>query len=287
MWGRTREALLLVLVVFALAGCAITIQQPTNNATIALPSRTKVVVTGNASYTGLKVAVDGVDFSNLMVSTGSGSYEGEFTLAAGPHTVSASAEVYCWYCAGGKTQSTDTKSFIVSGGLQVCARPSGGPAVIALDPSVVTAGRQPGRQLIGYQLKNGTDRLLIIVDDAPTLTPTQMQVELDIDPFNGVTSSKAIEAWSFCRSGSRVDLVEASMLTGFNVGTACAQATAANDFRSGCTNTKTMLLNQSTTSELWLRNEGFPGIWVDAEAIDASMWQAFGGRSLRFVWRSD
>ena len=278
------QAFLLVVVAVALGGCAITIQKPANNATITLPSKTKVAVTGNASYTGLKVTVDGVDYSSQMVSTGSSSDEGDIGLAAGPHTVSASAEVSCWYCSGGKTQSTDTKSFIVSPGAQVCAR-SGGAPVITLDPSLATVGQQPGRRLIAYKLQNGTDVLLIVVDDAPGLQRIQMRVELDIDPFNNVTSNKAIEAWDFCRSGSRVDLVEASMLGGINVGTACAQLTAANDFRSGCTNTQTMLLNQSTTSELWLRKPGFLGIWGDAEAIDASIWQAFGGRSVRFIWR--
>ena len=113
-----------------------------------------------------------------------------------------------------------------------------------------------------------------------------MRVELDIDPFNGVTRGKAVEAWSFCL-GSRAGLVEASMVGGVNVGTACDSLTAANDFRSGCTNTQTMLLNQSTTSELWLRKPGFLGIWHNAEAIDSSIWQAFGGRSVRFIWRGD
>jgi len=114
-----------------------------------------------------------------------------------------------------------------------------------------------------------------------------MRVELDIDPNNGVTWNKAIEAWGFCRSGSRVGVVEASMVGGINVGAVCADIDSINDFRSGCTNTQTMLLDRSTTSELWLRKPGFWGIWTDAEGIDSSIWNAWGGRSVRFIWRFD
>jgi hypothetical protein len=284
---RLITAAVFVVVAVALGGCAaITIQMPANNATITLPSKTTVLVTGNADYTGLNVTVDGIDFSSQMVSRGPSQDVGDFGLAAGPHTVTASAEMPCWYCAGGKTQSTDTKSFIVLSGPQICFR-YGSTPVITLDPSLFTTSQTPGRQKIGYLLQNGRDALLILVDDAPGLKRTEMLVELDIDPFSGVEWNKAIEAWGFCRSGSRVGLVEASMLGGINVGTACSQLSETNNWRSGCTTTQTMMLNQSTTSELWLRKPEAFGLWNDAEAIDSSIWQAFGGRSVRFIWRSD
>lgn len=283
------QAFLLVVIAVALSGCAatITIQKPAAGVTITLPSKAKVVVTGNASYSGLKVTVDGVDVSNQMVSMGPDRDEGDLSLAAGNHTITASAEVPCWYCTGGKTQSSDNSSFVVvSPSTQICAR-SGGAYVKTVDPSLITIAQRPGRQKIAWYLQNGTDVLLIIVDDAPGLQQNQMRVELDIDPFNGVTWNKAIEAWGFCRAGSRVNLVEASMVGGVNVGTACSELTDVNDFRSGCTYTQTMELNQSTTSELWLRKPGVGGIWGDAEAIDSSIWEAFGGRSVRFIWESD
>jgi hypothetical protein len=72
-----------------------------------------VVVTGNASYTGLKVLVDGADFSNRMVSKSSKRDEGDLGLAAGSHTLVASADIYCWYCSGQKHQSTATRSFSI------------------------------------------------------------------------------------------------------------------------------------------------------------------------------
>ena len=67
----------------------------------------------------------------------------------------------------------------------------------------------------------------------------------------------------------------------------CQPLTAANNFNSGCTIHQSILVNQSTTSELWLRRQGFLGFWYDAEAIDVSIWKAFGGRSVRFIWRFD
>ena len=170
--------------------------------------------------------------------------------------------------------------------VDVCAR-SGGAPVITVSNDIIQVGQTPGRQKIAYFLQNQPDVLLIIVDDAAGLTQDQMRVEIDIDPVNGVDWNKAIEAWGFCRRGSRVNLVEASMIGGINVGTACYTLDPSNDYRSGCTNTQTMLLDRSTTSELWLRKPGFGGVWTDAEGIDSSLWQAFGGRSVRFIWRFD
>ena len=282
---QTILAFLLVVVAVALGGCTITIAQPANNATIALPSATSVVVTGNASFTSLRVTVNMVDFSGLMVSTGSSSAVGTFNLAAGLQTITASATVSCWYCAGGTTQSSDTKSFIVvSGNTHVCARSN---APITLGPNLATVGQQPGRQLVGYHLQNGDD-VLIIVDDAPGLLRTQMLVEVDLDPSRGVDRSKGIEAWDFCQAGTLVSSVTAGMGGGFGVGVVCSPLTPANNFRSGCTTpTPPMMINQATTSELWLRKQGFFGNWEAAEAIDQSIWGIFGGRRLRFIWIKD
>jgi hypothetical protein len=80
-------------------------------------------------------------------------------------------------------------------------------------------------------------------------------------------------------------LVEASIKGDSGVGMIYSYPSAANDFRSGCTTTQTMLLDRSTTDELWLRKAGFLGFWNDAEAIDSSICEAFGGRSVRFIWR--
>jgi hypothetical protein len=170
------------------------------------------------------------------------------------------------------------------GSTHVCAR-SGAAPIITLNADVIAVGQMPGRKRIGYQLLVNKEGLLILVDDAPDLQPNQIRLEIDIDPF-GTGKNKRIEAWSFCQ-GSTVGFVEASMQGGFGVGVTCNPISQANDFRSGCTNTQTMVLNQNTTSEIWLRKRDWAGIWHTAEGIDSTIWKAFGGRSVRFIWRTD
>jgi hypothetical protein len=113
-----------------------------------------------------------------------------------------------------------------------------------------------------------------------------MQVEIDIDPTTMSGWDKEIEAWSICH-GTRVAVIKASMLGGFNVGTACQQLYAGNNYRSGCTKTQTMTLSAQTTDELWFRKPGFLGVWGDVARLHRSMRAAFGGRSVRFIWKID
>lgn len=265
-----------------LPGCAITIQQPANNASVTSPAR--AVVTGNAAFSGLRVSVNGNDVSNQMMPTSPSRAEGDLSLPLGLNTITATATVPCWYCSGGSTQSTDSKSFVaVSGNARVCAR-SASPPVISLDPQLASVAQSPGRKFIGYQLRNGIG-ILIIVDDAPGLLKTQMLVEVDLDPARGPMDGKMIEAWDFCQTGSAINAVTTRMDGGFGEGVICNGLSAANDFRSGCTlNSPPMLINQATTKELWLRRSGFFGILTNVEAIDQSIWQVFGGRRLRFIW---
>jgi hypothetical protein len=276
----------LLLVAWLMAGCAITVKRPANNEVVLLPAPADVVVTSNASFTNLRVAIDGTDVSGQMTMTGTSQAGGQFTLPAGNHTVTASANVSCWFCTGGVSASSDSRSFVVAN-QSVCAR--NGILPITLGPDIVTVGHTPGRREIAYRLQNNSDVILIIVDDAPGLSPTQMRLEVDIDPvgmtgYSGVTAPKIIEAWPSCHTGNRVGEVEGMMKPGIDIGT-CQTLSSANDLRSGCTNTTTLVIDQATTSELWLRKPGILGIWGDAEGIDSSIWQAFGGRSLRFIWR--
>jgi hypothetical protein len=76
------------------------------------------------------------------------------------------------------------------------------------------------------------DAVLILVDDADDLQQNQMRVELDVNPFNAV-DSKGIEAWGFCRSGSRVNLVEDTLSdeSGNHSGKGSFQVHGSNKFR--------------------------------------------------------
>jgi hypothetical protein len=129
---------LTVVATSALAACSIAIQQP--GPAVNLPSATsttKVVVTGNASYTGLKVMVDGNDVTSQMVSKSSSRDEGDLSLSPDMHTLVASADVPCWYCSGNqKTRSTATQVFTVAVG--------GGPSSaisLILQPASLTIER--------------------------------------------------------------------------------------------------------------------------------------------------
>lgn len=165
------------------------------------------------------------------------------------------------------------------GSTHVCAR-SGAP-IITIDAGTIAVGQRPGRQIIGYQTIVHKESLRIIVDDAPGLQANQIRLEIDIDPFR-TGKNKRIEAWSFCQV-SWVGSVEASM----QGGVLCNPLSETNDFRSGCTNSESMILNQNTTSEIWLRKRDWAAIWHTAEGIDSTIWKAFGGRSVRFIWMTD
>lgn len=95
-----------------LAGCAISVPTPVQNATVTGP--TTVVVTGNASYSRLQVDVDGRNFTGNMVATGSQRHDGNLPVSAGSHRLTASADVYCWYCTGSTTRSVVTRDFTVA-----------------------------------------------------------------------------------------------------------------------------------------------------------------------------
>lgn len=159
------QTFLTVAAATALVACSISIQEPAQNATVTLPSptsTTKVIVTGNATYTGLKVTVDGVDFSNQMVSKASDRDEGNLSLqqttqavpgVPGTHTLVASAEVYCWYCTGSKTQSTDWHTFLVvppEEGLPSCLKNIGVP-----DAEVISSN-DTLQKLFSFKLTNPT-----------------------------------------------------------------------------------------------------------------------------------
>jgi hypothetical protein len=95
------------------------------------------------------------------------------------------------------------------------------------------------------------------------------------------TPAKWPDAWPFCHHGTAVAGVNSLVPAGVNVGVTCAALSAANNFMSGCTaTTPPMTLNQATTSELWILSGS-----SEVEGIDSSIWQAFGGRSVRFIWR--
>ncbi|MCS6290182.1 MAG: hypothetical protein H8K10_14605 [Nitrospira sp.] len=266
------------------------IRKPADNLTLAGAVLLKVDIE-KANYSNVLVRTDKgtsaeKNVTGQMVLRGVDALTADLMLPFGTHTITASGEVPCWYCTGGKRQSSVSHTFTLLPSPAPCTRTDGN-FVRTIPAAGIAAGQMPGRQVIATPLLNGTDMVMIIIDDAPDLQQNQMRLELDINPDQGVTWNKAIEAWGACHSGSRTDLAEASMAGGFGVGVICSPPATANDFRSGCTIPQTVLLNQSTTGELLLRKPGFWGVWHDVEVFDSSIWPALGGRSVRFIWSKD
>lgn len=267
----------------------IEIQKPAHNLTLVDPTTPKLVLNQN-NASNLVVSTD-EGTSNHKEVTGlspvsPGTLMADLGVSIGTHTITAHGDVPCWYCTGGKRHVRASHTFTLLPASAPCTRTDGN-LVRTFPVSGIAVGQQPGRQTIATPLLNGTDSVLIIIDDAPDLQQDQIRVELDLNPGNDVTWNKAIEAWGACHTGSRVALAEASMQGGFGVGVICTPLSGQNDFRSGCTNSQTILLNRNTTGELLLRKPGVIGWWHDVEVFDSSIWAAWGGRAVRFIWWSD
>ncbi|MCW5799931.1 MAG: hypothetical protein KIT40_15650 [Nitrospira sp.] len=267
----------------------IEIMKPAHNLTLVDPTTPKLVLNQN-NATNLLIRTDeGTSHQREvtgLMSTNLSTLMADLGVPVGTHTVTAHGDVPCWYCTGGTRHVRASHTFTLLPAVAPCTRTDGN-LVRTIPASGITVGQQPGRQTIATPLLNGTDSVLITIDDAPDLQQNQIRVELDLNPDQGVDWNKAIEAWGACRTGSRVALAEASMQGGFGVGVICTPLSDRNDFRSGCTKTQTILLNRNTTGELLLRKPGFAGIWQDVEVFDSSIWAAWGGRSVRFIWWSD
>ena len=113
---RLGSRLLLAMALLPLIGCSISVRQPSNGAFVAVNQTmptVHVVITGNASYNNLKVTMDGSDVTGQMVSKSSSENDGDLALPRGAHTLTAQADVHCFYCSGQTTHSTATSTFTV------------------------------------------------------------------------------------------------------------------------------------------------------------------------------
>ena len=289
--SRLFRAFLLAIVAVTLSGCvgSITIEKPGEREVVITPPATKVVIAGK-SYSQLSVTTDSRstghrDVSSAFTSMGPDIATADLNLSPAVYTITASGELPCWYCTNGIRHSNDSTTFIVTAPPPSCTRSVSTP-VMTLPTDMIVASQTPGPQNIMTKL-NGTDSVLILIDDAPGLSSSQMSLELDINTDN-IQWNKAIEAWGACRSGSRVAFVEASMVNpGPGVGQICSPVTPANNYRSGCSISQTMQLNQSTSSEILFRKPTFAGVWGDTHVFDSSIWAAWGGRAVRIIWWTD
>ena len=92
-----------------LSGCvSFSISEPKDRASVRSPST--VIVQASPSMSALVVKVDGIDVSNQIDPV---SGQGNLTLPLGLHTITAEADVPCWYCAHQTYHPTDTHTFCV------------------------------------------------------------------------------------------------------------------------------------------------------------------------------
>jgi hypothetical protein len=82
-----------------LSGCSsFRLSEPGNGAIIRRPSNTTVVVWAAPSMSGLTVKVDGADVSNQINYVSDQQSQGDLSLPLGRHSITAEADVSCWYC---------------------------------------------------------------------------------------------------------------------------------------------------------------------------------------------
>jgi hypothetical protein len=187
--SRPFRAFLLAIVAVTLGGCvgSLTIEKPMELEIVTLPQTTLPQTTNGVvagkSYSNLSVTTvtkDGrptghQDVTSQFRSMGPNTATADLHLPADVYTITASADLPCWYCTNGKRHSTDSNTFVVMGPLPSFCNRSGSTPVTTLPPGLIVAGQTPGSQAIMTKL-NPTDSVLILVDDDPTLTRDQMRV---------------------------------------------------------------------------------------------------------------
>ena len=123
----------------ALAACSsFEVVQPKDGAIVTLPAKAKVDINGNPSLSGVRVKVDGTDFSNQVTSVSATRSEGDLNLPAGNHSVDVEADVPCWYCSG--------QSFHHTAQRKICVVPPGPLSAPSKTPHSNAAGNLSGPQ---------------------------------------------------------------------------------------------------------------------------------------------
>ena len=109
-----------------LSGCSITIKEPIQGAVIRFPAPVRVVITANASMSNLVVKdVTPNSTNNVQVPYVSDKeYTGNVNLPVGNHTITAEADVYCWYCSPPSQHSSDQKNICVAADTWLSSYPS-------------------------------------------------------------------------------------------------------------------------------------------------------------------
>lgn len=96
---NVRVLILTAAAATVLSACvSFSISEPTDGAIVRLPAKTTVIVKASPSMSGVVVKADGTDVSNQINYVSDLQRQGDLSEAAGRHSITAEADVPCWYC---------------------------------------------------------------------------------------------------------------------------------------------------------------------------------------------
>jgi hypothetical protein len=90
------------------------LKSPKDGDVVKLPAKTMVVIDASPSMSALAVKLDGSDVTNQITWTAPPG-QGELAAPAGNHTLTADADLPCWYCSGQKSHYSAKANFCVAG----------------------------------------------------------------------------------------------------------------------------------------------------------------------------
>lgn len=116
---NVRVVILTAVAAAVLSACSsFSIKEPQKDAIIKAPSNTKVIVIARPSMSALSVQVDNLnrvqDVTNQFRPVSAKESTGDISLPAGNYTITAQAEVPCWYCSRGNQTTWSQTSFCVA-----------------------------------------------------------------------------------------------------------------------------------------------------------------------------
>lgn len=110
-----RVLTLAVVATTLISGCSsFTISKPKNGDIVRLPSKTTVIVEDSPMMSSLVVKADGTNVSSQINSVSDLKSQGDLSLPGGKHTVTAEADVSCWYCSNKIWQASSQTNFCVA-----------------------------------------------------------------------------------------------------------------------------------------------------------------------------
>jgi hypothetical protein len=97
---NARVPILTVAVACWFSGCSCyELKSPKDGDVVRLPAKTVVTIEASPSMSALAVKLDGSNVTNQITWTAPPG-QGELAVPAGKHSLSADADVPCWYCSG-------------------------------------------------------------------------------------------------------------------------------------------------------------------------------------------